>query len=36
MRLVTFEMCILIVRILTIQDEVRRISDKHFAMIQVL
>ena len=34
MRIVTFEMCILVVRLLTIDGDIRRIDDHHFAMIQ--
>ena len=36
MRLVTFEMCIQVIRLMIINGTIRRnIKDRHFAMIQV-
>ena len=36
MRLVTFEMCIQVIRLMIIDGTIRRnIKDRHFAMIQV-
>ncbi|XP_057311483.1 protein CLEC16A-like [Hydractinia symbiolongicarpus] len=34
MRLVTFEMCIKVIRLLVIDSDVKRLSDRHFAMIE--
>ena len=35
-RLVTFEMCIKVIRLMTIEDKTIRIKDEHLAMLQVL